>query len=56
MGYKNENLKHIQGVADKPQYSCPNCSNGLDIAKPMFLVNCSKCKKLIKQNEIILNV
>ena len=55
MGYKNENLKHIQGIADKPKYSCPKCNNGLSISKPMFLVTCSKCKNLINENEIVEN-
>ena len=51
----NENLKHRQGIAGKAKYTCPHCSNGLAIKKPMYLVTCSKCKKLITENEIIVN-
>jgi len=55
MGYKNENLKHRQGIKNEPKYKCPKCKNGLSISKPTFLVICSKCKTLIKEHEIILN-
>ena len=55
MGYKNENLKHANGIEEKSKFECPKCSNGLAISKPMFLVTCSKCKCLIKENEIVVN-
>jgi DNA-directed RNA polymerase subunit RPC12/RpoP len=52
MGYKNENIKHRQGIGGKPKYSCPNCGHGLIIPKPVFMVVCSKCKKAITQDEL----
>jgi len=55
MGYKNENIKHRQGIANKPKHQCPKCKNGLQIDKPKFIVVCSKCKTLIKEDEIIIN-
>lgn len=52
MGYKNENLKHRQGFASKPKYTCPHCKNGLNIPKPVFMTICSSCKKTVKGEDI----
>jgi Zn finger protein HypA/HybF involved in hydrogenase expression len=52
MGYKNENIKHRQGVGSKPKFSCPKCNNPLSINKPMFMVACPKCKKIITEDEL----
>lgn len=35
------------------KYKCPKCGNVLNIAKPYFLTECSKCKTLIKKDELI---
>lgn len=55
MGYKNENIKHAQGIKEQSKYQCPKCKNGLAIDKPKFIVVCSKCKKIIEENEILIN-
>lgn len=54
MGYKNENIKHLQGISDEPKYRCPNCKKGLAINKIPFMMVCSRCKKSFKGGEIII--
>jgi ribosomal protein L37AE/L43A len=44
MGYKDEN----KGLEAPPKYKCPFCGNPLQVRKPIFLIICSKCDKLIK--------
>ena len=51
----NENLKHANGITEKSKFECPKCNNGLDINKPMAIVVCSKCKKIIDKSEIVIN-
>lgn len=52
MAYCDENIHHRQGISGEPKYKCPHCKNGLNISKPMFMVVCSKCKKIIKKEEL----
>lgn len=53
MGYKDENIKHRQGINGKPKYSCP-CGKSLNIPKPVSMVSC-KCGKTIEKDNIIVN-
>ena len=53
MGYKNENLKHANGIQGKPKYSCP-CGKGLNIPKLVAIVSC-KCGKIIDKEDIVIN-
>lgn len=55
MGYKDENLKHRQGISAEPKYRCPECDNPLSLNKIPFLVICGKCKKTIKGDDIVIN-
>ena len=55
MGYKDENIKHRQGIGSEPKYKCPHCNQGLSINEPKFMVVCGKCKKIVKEKDIIVN-
>ena len=47
MGYKDENIKHRQGIAlPSKTYTCPHC--GGTIRKKAFMVVCPSCKKVVK--------
>ncbi len=35
------------------RYKCPFCDHTLSISKPHFMTQCSKCNKLIKEDELI---
>ena len=55
MGYKNENLKHRQGIKQPSKYKCPNCKKPLSIKEIPFMIICSKCKKPFKGEDVIIN-
>ena len=55
MGYKDENIKHRMGIEGKPKYSCPHCKKGLSISKVPFMLICSMCKGIVKEDNIIIN-
>lgn len=55
MGYKDENIKHRQGITDKPKYQCPECKKPLSIPKKTFMVICGSCKKTVLGENIIEN-
>jgi len=55
MGYKDENIKHRQGISGEPKYKCPHCKKGLSINKIPFMMICSRCKKSFKGSDIIVN-
>lgn len=53
MGYKNENIKHRQGVASEPKHFCPNCGHPFKgLNKIPFMIACSKCKKVTKGEDL----
>ena len=54
MSYKNENLKHAQGVASAPKYACPKCKQPFSINKLPFMIVCSKCKSVVEKDDILI--
>ena len=52
MGYKNENLKHRQGIAVYT-HACPHCGDKKQYQKVPLMSICGKCNKIIKEKDII---
>ena len=52
MGYKDENIKHRQGITETPKYKCPHCGHALSIPKKVFMIICGKCNAKILGEEL----
>jgi len=51
--YNADNSKPRKGFGLKPTHKCPKCGNETHQDKLPFLIVCSRCKEVVKGEELI---
>ena len=51
--HNRQNSKPREGFGQHNNYECPHCGDKKRFAKPPYLVECGRCKKMIKFNDLI---